>query len=921
MSIKYKLIIMFLAVGLIPLFLVSMLTFNNYKNSLEASRYAQLSNIIAFKKDKAETYFSELRTNIKIAQNSIAIKKYLSFLTGRYYDLDNPDFFAAKEDSAAQLQKIRMVLDLTDTMLVNSAGAVVFLSGPGDTVNGSVCPLSAFEQKAIRAGKGSIYVSDILSDKRFDQGKGIVVTAPVLDNNGSYIGAIVFEDDVVPIYKLIQETGSLGSTGEILICKKTGNQVFYLNPFRHEQDSVFRKIISIGDKNGFAAQEAVQGREGSGKFLDYRGVQVIGAWRYIPELEWGIVAKMDVQEAFAEITKLRHLVLIILVIMFLLAGITAISIAESIACPIQLLTKGAAIIGSGNLDHKVGTGSKDEIGQLSKEFDKMAEDLKTVTVSRDELNTQIEERKQAQEKLADERRNLEMIFDAVNVGMLLLDESGSVKRVNNVVSQLLDKDPSALCDVPPGNALECAHALLDPQGCGYSGHCEDCCIRTAFESVLRTGVPIHDVETKATLNIGGKEVDLWLDISADPILLNGKKHVVLAINNITDRKEAERALDQTRDYLEKLLDYAHAPIICWDAQFRITRFNHAFERLTNYSAREVLGRDLSILFPKDSKEESFSKITRTSVGEHWEGVEIPILRKDGDTRIALWNSANIYADDGTTLLATIAQGQDITARKKIAEALREANSELERRVAQRTEELLKAQSELTEKKRLSDIGTLAATVAHELRNPLAAIKMATYNIKKKADNPLLDKHLANIDTKVSESAQIIDNLLFYSRLKIPRLEHAQIYGILNECIISSVERYAKSGISLGKDIEPLRGIVSEIDILQIKEVFNNILNNAFEAFSGAAGGINVDSIVADNSMIIRIRDNGVGIDKEHLDKVFNPFFTTKAKGTGLGLAVCQQVMRLHNGTIAIESEPGKGTAVTLTLPIRQNINV
>ena len=118
--------------------------------------------------------------------------------------------------------------------------------------------------------------------------------------------------------------------------------------------------------------------------------------------------------------------------------------------------------------------------------------------------------------------------------------------------------------------------------------------------------------------------------------------------------KSEEALRQTRDYLGKLFDYANAPIIVWDPESRITRFNHAFERLAGYTADKVVGQELGVLFPEASRDESLSKIVRTLKGEYWELVEIPILRKDGDTRLVIWNSANIYAEDSTTVLATIA---------------------------------------------------------------------------------------------------------------------------------------------------------------------------------------------------------------------------------------------------------------------------
>jgi len=141
---------------------------------------------------------------------------------------------------------------------------------------------------------------------------------------------------------------------------------------------------------------------------------------------------------------------------------------------------------------------------------------------------------------------------------------------------------------------------------------------------------------------------------------------------IAERKQAEEALGETADYLDGLMSHASAPIIVWDPEFRIIRFNHAFERLSGYTADEVISQQLHMLFPEASRDESLSKIARTANGEYWESVEIPILRKDGDIRVALWNSANIHTKNGSLPVATIAQGIDITRRKQAEEALRQS---------------------------------------------------------------------------------------------------------------------------------------------------------------------------------------------------------------------------------------------------------
>jgi PAS domain S-box-containing protein len=167
----------------------------------------------------------------------------------------------------------------------------------------------------------------------------------------------------------------------------------------------------------------------------------------------------------------------------------------------------------------------------------------------------------------------------------------------------------------------------------------------------------------------------WTEIAIEVaiVLLVGLISVYMLYVIGVKRKRAEETLRETRGYLENLINYANAPIIVWDTEFRITRFNRAFEHLTGYTANEVVGQELSRLFPEASRDESLSKIEQTLSGEYWKSVEIPILRKDGGIQVALWNSANIYSEDGKTLLATIAQGTDITERKKAEEKIKHLN--------------------------------------------------------------------------------------------------------------------------------------------------------------------------------------------------------------------------------------------------------
>ncbi|MFH1753912.1 MAG: CHASE domain-containing protein [Candidatus Omnitrophota bacterium] len=261
--------------------------------------------------------------------------------------------------------------------------------------------------------------------------------------------------------------------------------------------------------------------------------------------------------------------------------------------------------------------------------------------------------------------------------------------------------------------------------------------------------------------------------------------------------------------------------------------------------------------------------------------------------------------------------KEVAYHKEAEKIIARDKDTLERLVQERTKELLSAQEELVRAKRLSDIGTLAATVAHELRNPLAAIQMAAYNIKRKRENAQLDKHISNIEKKISESNQIINNLLGYSRIKMPRLDKVDVHHILNECALLITARFEGQKIRILKEYGAGKEGVIMADPLQLKEIFTNILGNAYQSTKKEEAAINIETrLISCDRIGITITDNGSGIDKEDIDKVFDPFFTKRSKGTGLGLTISKELINLHGGTIRIKSKKDIGTVVSVVLPIK-----
>jgi signal transduction histidine kinase len=399
MSIRAKLTIIIIALVSIPLLFVSAITFTNYKNSLQTTRLSQLQNVARFKAEQIDAYFSSLKTDLVMSEGFYNIRKHLPVLAILSTNGKNKGAAVAKDALDRQLSLMRTELELSDIMLTNKTGRILYSNNPEHGVKEISLSLADMFPDAFKEGTRHVFFSDIFINKTVGNAPEILGIAPVSDLNDTPIGTIVFEINMELLYRIVKDTAGLGKSGEILLGKKSGNEILYVNPLRHDPHAAMERRVSIGGAIGLAVQKAVAGETGIGQTIDYRGKKVVAAWRPVPSLGWGLVAKMDSEEAFAAITNLQHLVMMVLAVVLVLVAILTFSVSQSISQPIKKLSKGAEIIGSGNLDHRVGTALKDEIGQLSRAFDKMTRDLKETTASRDDLNKEIAERKKAAEAL------------------------------------------------------------------------------------------------------------------------------------------------------------------------------------------------------------------------------------------------------------------------------------------------------------------------------------------------------------------------------------------------------------------------------------------------------------------------------------------------------------------------------------------
>ncbi len=272
-------------------------------------------------------------------------------------------------------------------------------------------------------------------------------------------------------------------------------------------------------------------------------------------------------------------------------------------------------------------------------------------------------------------------------------------------------------------------------------------------------------------------------------------------------------------------------------------------------------------------------------------------------------------DEDTNVCKVFGIMQDVTAERRLEQyQLRKRDLT----ISDQRQDAISKQHELDDSRRLSHIGSLAATVAHELRNPLGVIRTAVYNLRRKNKDPDLISHLDNIDKKVIESDRIIANLLNYARPKVPHFEKVDLLLLIEETMRTIQKQYQDYPINLISDLTDQQKIWIEADPFQITEVMVNLIENAYQAIGPTSADIRMTVVPSAERVTITIYDSGPGIREEDLEHIFIPFFTRKPKGTGLGLPICLELVRLHHGDIEVKSTENDGCTFIVNLPLMQS---
>lgn len=503
----------------------------------------------------------------------------------------------------------------------------------------------------------------------------------------------------------------------------------------------------------------------------------------------------------------------------------------------------------------------------------------------------ITERKKAERALLESQQKFERLFSGSPEAAVFVDARDHVQDINSRFSELFGYSSEealgkALDDlIVPTDRREEAEILTQKSAVGYVDH----------ETVRKRkdGLPIPVL------------------MSAAPVTLEGQNTgCVVLYRDIAERKKIEEQLRESEERLKGITERSFDAILAMDLEGRITFVSFVAERILGYKPEEIKGKSLHTFFAEREIPKAAQAFAEVASGKSMRGLELELLRKDGSSVTVEVNGAPIIKDG--KVVGVQATARDISERKQMQQKLQEYSEELEALVEKRTRQLEEAQDQLVKSERLAAIGQVAAMVGHDLRNPLAGIKGAAYYLKTK---PALRKDrktmemLELIEKDIEYSNKIITDLLEYSR---------DVHLELTETTPKLIIGETLSLLEVPNNIQVINLTESDprikADIEKLNRAFVNLIKNAIDAMP-YGGKLAIKSTGTNDNVEFTFADTGMGMTKEQMGKIWAPFFTTKAKGMGLGLPICKRIIEAHKGYITVESMPGIGTTFTVTIPI------
>jgi len=426
----------------------------------------------------------------------------------------------------------------------------------------------------------------------------------------------------------------------------------------------------------------------------------------------------------------------------------------------------------------------------------------------------------------------------------------------------------------------------------------------------------------------------WLDLQTTLIPWGPAPALLTTLLDSTTQQQAETM----REQLAAIVDSSDDAIIGKTLEGRITSWNRGAERLYGYTAADVLGQPIALLIPPDMPDELPAILERLRRGERIEHYETQRLRKDG-TRREVSLTISPIRDSAGRIIGASKIARDITDRKRADTALRQAHDTLEQRVQERTADLGAANAalrrEIAERHRAEEeryrlereaqrvqhfvlLGRLAAGVAHEIRNPLGAIFLHVDLLEEELHQPSpasavqVTQALTEIRTQLARLNDLVQDYL--SLVRVAQIERTpqDLGAALQEWATEWQQLAMPQNVLLRLEgLESLGTVAFHPSTL--RRALLNLVHNALDAMP-VGGTLTLVGQRTATQVQLQVQDTGSGIPGEQLATIFEPLYTTKPAGTGLGLYIVQEIVAAHQGQVSVESVLGQGTTFTVTLP-------
>jgi len=507
-------------------------------------------------------------------------------------------------------------------------------------------------------------------------------------------------------------------------------------------------------------------------------------------------------------------------------------------------------------------------------FDKTGKPARMVGTVQD-----ITERKHAEQALIDEGMRWRTLMEQSRDGIVILDQDGHVYDCNQKFADMVGFPLESMYQLtvfdweylyPPERTLE------------------------MIQNIDKTG---DHFETKHRRK-DGSIYDA--EISTNAAVFAGQKLVFCICRDITERKQIEEALRQSEQKLTVMFDSLPEGITVTDIDGKIVQLNSAAACMHGYHKQDgLIGKSAFVLISKEDHAKAADSLKRTLETGFSGILEYELVRKDGSTFSARLN-ASLMKDTSGKPAGFIAITTDITEEKKEEEA------------KQRAEQMAQVSS------RLATVGQMASGVAHEINNPLTGV-IGFANLLLRKDIPeAVRKDVETIRYNAQRVASIVQRLLIFARWQKPQRESVDINAIVGTTVVMRAYEMEANNIKTTMDLAPDLPEIAA-DGGQMQEVFLNIILNAETEMKLAhnKGNLLIKTERIDNTIRISFRDDGPGIPPENLERVFEPFFTTRevGQGTGLGLSISHGIIAEHGGQIYARSKLGKGATLIVELPI------